>query len=67
LHGPIVDGEDHAVAAAERHDLGAGLHPGPLLDQDEFTAGEVTSRLGEQNCDLQREDVLAVQILVERG
>jgi hypothetical protein len=60
-----VDGEDHALAAAERHDLGAGLHRGALLGEDELAAGEVLVGLGEQDRHLEREDVLAVEVLVQ--
>src|SRR5438105_646143 len=37
----LVDREDHRIALAERHHLGARLHPRPLLDQQKLAAGEV--------------------------
>ena len=48
------DGEDHAVPLPEAHDLGARLHPRPLLGQHELAAGKIPPRRGEQDCDLQR-------------
>ena len=63
--GPVVDGKDHALALAERHDLGAGLHARPLLGEDELAAGEVGAGLGQEQGDLQRKDVLAIEVLVQ--
>jgi hypothetical protein len=57
--------EDHALSLFESDDLGPRLHPRPLLGQDEFAAREVDVRSREQECDLEREDVIAVQVLVE--
>src|SRR4029077_2508486 len=39
LHGTVLDGEDHAIASAERHHLHPRLHARPLLGQHELTAG----------------------------
>jgi len=41
------------------------LHAWPLLGQHEFTAGEIPFRLRQQNRQLQRKDMLAVEVLVE--
>ena len=65
LHRPVMHRKDHAFALAQRHDLHARLHARPLLGQHELAAGEVASRIGQQDRELQREDVLAVKILVQ--
>ena len=44
LHRPFAHREDHAVALAEAHDLGARLHARPLLGQHELAAGKVALR-----------------------
>src|SRR5688572_21983786 len=64
-HRPVVHGEYRSMALAQRHDLRARLHPRALLGDDEFAAGEVASGLGQQDRDLQREHVLAVEILMQ--
>src|SRR5882672_12270281 len=60
-----VHREYDSVALSERHHFDAALHSGSLFGQHEFTALEVFSRIGEQNRHLQRENVLAVQVLVQ--
>src|SRR5207249_5504241 len=45
--------------------LGARLLAWPLLGQHELTAREVSSRRREQHGDLQREDVLSVEVLMQ--
>ena len=60
-----MDREDDGIALAQRHDLGARLHARALLGQHEFAAGEVPAGLGQQDRDLEREDVLAVEVLVQ--
>jgi hypothetical protein len=45
----VVHWKDRGVAEAERHDLGAGLRARALLDQQEFAASEVSSRIAQQN------------------
>ena len=57
--------EDHPIAAAERHHFNARLHPRPLFGQDELAASEVTAGLLQQDRDLEREDELAVDVLVQ--
>ena len=41
------------------------LHARALLGQHELAAGEVSARLRQQDGELQREDMLAVEVLVE--
>jgi hypothetical protein len=57
--------EDDAAALAQRHDLGAALHAGPLLGQHELAAGEVRLRLRQQDRHLQRKSQLAIEVLVQ--
>ena len=64
LHWPMVDREDHAVSLAERHHLSARLLARSLLRQYEFDAREVVARHRQEEGDLQREDVLAIEILM---
>ncbi len=63
--GAVVDGEDNGVTQGERYDGGAGLHARALFGEEEFTAGEVRTGGIEQDGDLEREDVFAVEVLVE--
>src|SRR5205807_1809747 len=61
----MVDGEDHRLAPAQRHDLASGLRAGPLLDQQELAAREVDARATQQHRHLQRKHQVTVEILVE--
>jgi hypothetical protein len=65
IHRSMVDRKDHALALCQRHDLGARLHARPLLREHELPAGEVDLRPREQERELQREDMLAVDILMQ--
>src|SRR5580704_17083629 len=65
LHRPLAHGKDDAVALRKRRDLRALLHARALLGQHEFAAGEVMARLGEQDRELQRKEMLAVHVLVQ--
>src|SRR2546430_9976780 len=64
-HRAMMHGEDYRISLAKRHDLGPRLHAGPLLRNDELAPGEVLTRLRQQDRHLQREDTLAVEILVQ--
>ena len=61
----MVDREHHRVALDERHHLDSRLHAWALFGQDEFAAGEILARPRQQDRDLQRKDVLAIQVLVQ--
>src|SRR5215470_18683936 len=65
LHRPVMHGKDDALALAERDDLRARLHARPLLREDEFAAQEILARPRQQERNLQREDVLAVDVLMQ--
>src|SRR5688572_6514393 len=64
-HRPVVHGEHHSMALPQRHDFRPRLHAGTLLGHYEFAAGEVPLRFAEQDRELQRKDVLAVEILMQ--
>jgi hypothetical protein len=66
LRWPIAHREDHAVAPSKRHHFGARLHPRPLLGQPELAAREVLLRLRQQNRHLERKDMFAIEVLVQR-
>ena len=63
--GAVVDGKDYGVALAKGDDNGAGLHAGALFGHYKFAAGEVAARFGQEQSKLQREDVVAVEVLME--
>src|ERR1700682_640552 len=65
LHWSKMHGKSHGIALGERHHFGARLHPRPLLGQHEFAAGEIPARFREQDRDLQREHMFAIEILMQ--
>src|ERR1700694_5125757 len=65
LHRPVMHGKNHGVALTQRQHLGARLHSWPLLGQHEFAAGEIAVRFRQQDRDLQRKNVFAVEILMQ--
>src|SRR5262249_12070213 len=65
LYWPVVHSKGHAITLAKRDDLDAALHARPLLRQDELAAGEVLAWFREEDCHLNREGEIAVEVLVE--
>src|SRR5438105_15174978 len=65
LHRPVMHRKDYRLALRQRDDLGTRLHARPLLGHDKLSAGEIGARSREQNRDLQRKYVLAVEVLME--
>jgi hypothetical protein len=61
----MVDRENHTLALAERDDLDPRLHARTLLSQDKFASGEIDAGPREQKRDLERKDVLAVEVLMK--
>ena len=55
----------HGIALLQRHHLGTRLHARALLGQHEFAAGEIAARLRQQHRHLQREDMLAIEVLMQ--
>src|SRR5262250_414053 len=64
-HWPMMDREDDAVPLPERHHFNARLLARSLLREHEFTAREVVSWHRQEEGDLQREDMLAIEILMQ--
>jgi hypothetical protein len=65
LHGAVVYGEHYCIALPQRNNLWSGLHARALLGEHELAATEVLAGFGKQNRRLQRENVLAVKVLVQ--
>src|ERR1700745_4423161 len=65
LHRSTVHGEDGGVSLFEGQYHRARLHAWALLGHDELAPFEVLARLVQQNRDLYRKHVLAVQITVK--
>jgi hypothetical protein len=57
--------ERHRVALAEGNHLWPRLHSRALLGENEFAAREIPLRFRQQDCYLEREYVLAVEILMK--
>ncbi len=65
LHRPVTHRKDHPVPQPERHDVDPRLLARPLLREHELAAREIATRHREQQGDLQREDVLTVDVLMQ--
>src|SRR6185312_3243715 len=65
LRRPDMYGKGHGIALAKRHDLGSRLHARPLLGQYELATGKIPFWFRQQDRHLEREHMLAVQILVQ--
>ncbi|MNC85217.1 hypothetical protein D3C83_08070 [compost metagenome] len=61
----MMNREHYGIALAERDHHRPRLHARTLLGDDEFAAGEVPRGFRQQDGRLQREDMLAVEILVQ--
>jgi hypothetical protein len=61
----MIDGEDYGLALTKRDDRSPGLHPWALFRKNEFSSAEVTAGFAEEEGDLQREDKIAIEILME--
>src|SRR5262249_7790610 len=65
LHRPMMHRENDAFALRERNDFRPRLHAGALLREQKSPAGEVFTRTRQQKGNLQRENVLPVEILMQ--
>src|SRR6185437_16962081 len=65
MHRAVMHGERNRVSLLERNHLGARLHARTLLGQHELATLEITAGLGQQDRDLQREDMLAIEVLMQ--
>src|SRR5262249_59046802 len=63
--GPRMHGKIAACALGERTVCPPRLHAGSLLREHKSTAGEVFARTRQQKGNLQRENVLPVEILMQ--
>jgi hypothetical protein len=64
-HRSLLHCENHGIALPQGDDLRAGLHPRPLLGQNEFPTDEIPSWLRQKHRELKGEHVFAIQILVK--
>jgi hypothetical protein len=65
LYRTVPDRKNDAIASPERHDLGPRLHSRTLLREDEFTARKIHAGLFQQDRNLERKDVFAVNVLMQ--
>lgn len=65
LHRSMMHWENHRLPPLKRHHFSSRLHPGTLFGEYKFPSGEVMLRLRQQNRDLQRKDMLPIQILMQ--
>ena len=60
-----MNGEGDAIALSQGDNLRPRLHAWALLGQHEIAACEILLRLREQNCHLNGEHMLSVEILMQ--
>jgi len=65
LNGPIVYCEGHRVALPQWDYLGTALHSWTLLRENELSASKIFLRFGKQDCNLEREGEIAVEVLMQ--
>lgn len=61
----MADSEYCGVALRERSDLDARLHARTLFGQHKLSAGEISPGLRQQNRNLKRKNMLAIEILMQ--
>src|SRR5579863_5420224 len=64
FHRPMMNRKNHCIALTQRNHFRARLHAGALLSQHKFATRKISPGHGEQERRLQREYVLAVEILM---
>ncbi len=64
LHRAVMDRENDCVTLVKLYDFWPRLHARTLFNQHKFAAREITFGFGQQNRDLEWEDVLAIEVLV---
>lgn len=65
VYRAAIHREDDSIALAKQRHFRARLHSRTLLGQHELSAAEISARLREQHGELQREDPLAVEVLMQ--
>jgi hypothetical protein len=64
LHRAVVNGKNHPVALLELRYFGPRLHAWPLFSQHKLSSGEILIYARKQERNLERENELAIQILM---
>ncbi len=64
-HRAIMNRENDAVPLSQWHNYRPRLHTRSLLRHHKFAAREVLLRFRQQNGELQRENMIAVQVLMQ--
>jgi hypothetical protein len=62
----ITNREHNAVSLSKRHNHRSGLHTRPLFRHNKFTAGKIFRAFRQQDCELKREHMVAVQAWNDR-
>ena len=65
LHRAIMNCEHHAVSLSKGPNYGSRLHTRSLLGHYEFAAREVFVGFRQEYCKLERENMLAIEVLVQ--
>jgi hypothetical protein len=65
LHGPVMHSKSNGIPLCQRYHFRPRLHSRPLLGQYKFATGEIAAWFRQQDRDLQRKHVLAVDILMQ--
>src|SRR5262245_13252935 len=65
LHRAMMNCEHKAVSLAKRNNDWPRLHTRPLLGHHEFTASKVLIGTGQQNGELEGENVFTIEILMK--
>jgi hypothetical protein len=65
LNWTVMNGKRDGISLTPRNHLGSRRHAGTLFCEHEFTARKIFGWFREENGDLYRKDVLAVEVLVK--
>jgi len=65
LYGAMMNCEHHTVPLPERDNYWSRLHTRPLLRHHEFAAREIFVGFGQQDGELERENMLPIKVLVQ--
>src|SRR5262249_53282717 len=65
LYRSIIDSKQDTIALAQRYNYRSRLHTRALFGHHEFSASEVFFGCGQQNRELDWEDVFAIEVLME--
>ena len=65
LHRSMMYRKGNRVTPAKRNHLRSGLHPWALFGEHKLPTRKILSRFREKDGDLDREDMLAIEILMQ--